>query len=348
MASSPISKIPNETLDRIVQYAGELTDISTLRLVSKGFYECSQPAFLDKLHYTVLRHNSDKDTLTKFLTYSLVRFPKLENVEYLGPSQYWDDSSRYQFLEEELGDHGPETDEEVEEAKLYYCVGMVIGFEVLFRALTKAKVSPKELAFPVTKLSVHGFSGLKDAPVFLPVAKKAEALHIHYSEIVETADYYFSDIVNHTELLLTAANFPSLRRLEVDITLENKQIERAMASTGDLPELDHITVRFTGEMHDLNNESRLVDLLQAALMDSFLNKIGAQLKTLSLINFCIGDFSRFLAKLGKLNLEKLEIKVEEHWHIWTPYRLMLPQDLLEQAANTVFVDHAVRLYHVKN
>lgn len=53
MASSPISKIPNETLDRIVQYAGELTDISTLRLVSKGFYECSQPAFLDKLHYTV-------------------------------------------------------------------------------------------------------------------------------------------------------------------------------------------------------------------------------------------------------------------------------------------------------
>lgn len=184
--------------------------------------------------------------------------------------------------------------------------------------------------------------------MFLPVANKAETLHIHYSDIVGTADYFFSDIVNHTEILLTAANFPSLRRLEVDITPNDIQIDRAMASTGDLPKLEHITVRFTGEMHDLNNESRLVDLLQAALMDSFLNKIGTQLKTLSLINFCIGDFSQFLAKLGKLNLERLEIKVEEHWHIWPPYRLMLPQDLLEQAANTVFVDHAVRLYHVKD
>lgn len=74
-------------------------------------------------------------------------------MEYLGPSQYWDDSSRYQFVEEELGGRSPYTDEE---AELYSYVGMVTGFEVLFRALTKAEVFLKDLAFPVTKLSVHG------------------------------------------------------------------------------------------------------------------------------------------------------------------------------------------------
>lgn len=287
---SPICSIPNEILDRILEYAKNRTDAKALRQVNHKFDACSRPAFYDILCGTVfdirspasmralqelsesgkiafgvkrlrfrcvyakyhdegdgcetneecnnsamrwsfkkvltlaayerwlnmrndnvacygnafdmepvadqlrslnnefsLPESFDREKVISFLEDCLSRFTNLQSVEFLPTVEWGKEPGRYEFLYDEFKQVRPVSSTPDDRCMWDYChadwhmtyADSMLGFDMLIRAMTRARISPKEFSFSVPELSFQGFSTFTPTSHLLQALKKTESLHLH-------------------------------------------------------------------------------------------------------------------------------------------------------------------------
>jgi hypothetical protein len=274
-------------------------------------------------HYDIVaKYVFAKEKFVTGIADSLGRFDQLQSIEFLEPPI--EGAKRYESMFQKpalraQGGRGGGGKNETADHLAY--IGLMIGFDLLVRALQRANIYPQIFAIPSPSLNFHCFATSASQEVLRHVLVKTQILYLNqiserYITHFDMAEggglnLHTKTPSHHEEMGFTAYNFPSVRNLTITTRFN-------MAYKGPNPlsvlsswtpgkdksiiQLDSLTIK----LHPLNAANAHLLLKDP----NCLNHFGPHLKHLIIKNAYHGNWNHFFRIVARSRLETLSITIE--------------------------------------
>jgi len=278
-------------------------------------------------HYdAVAEYVLAKEGLVTTIATTLSRFKHLHAFTFVEPEiDAW---SRYETLFKEVGEeHGRSQGcrspyargskrDASSEAIAYN--GMMIGLDVVLRALQRIEVHPTSFAMPVPAIGFQSFQTSVSKYVLREVLTHTNKLCLNHLSLkflrIGTSIDDRPALTNvwsretpppvHTEILLTNDSFPSLHDLNLNFNHVRSENDPGPATQGwKAAEIESLTIRY---------DPRFEASANAILWhEDCLSHFHRSLKHLTIVNAFCGNWNNFFRDIAKAQLETLDIVIED-------------------------------------
>jgi len=306
MAHEPDHKWMEHSLDHTVRSRWEaLRDEAEAMFGNIWTFSLTDHKLIGSQYDKVARYIFAKERFVTSLAATLGAFKNLHSIAYFEASV--DGAKRYESL---LERPRPIRKRHFFENRATY-KALMIGLDLLLRALQRAKIRPRSFALPSPSLGFHRFATSVSPDVLYEVLKDTRTLRlIQVSErfmgsrlLNQRGEAYRTKTpIHHEEVELADKNFPSLRELTINLRFHMAPSDREPLKSDNVVKLNRLIIRY----NPMNCASALPFLHDP----EGLNHFGPHLKHLIISNAFHGNWNQFFRSIAKIHLQTLDIVME--------------------------------------